>query len=144
MKKRLKKILKWTGITFLVLLLALILIPIIFKNQIKEMVVDEVNKNLNAELSVGDFDLTFISTFPNMTVELYDTKLVGKDKFKGVELVKMKKMSANVGFWSVIAGDQVEVNEIHIEKPIIDIRILEDGFANYDIVKSDDEKTKED
>ena len=143
MKKRLKKILKWTGITFLVLLLALILIPIIFKNQIKEMVVDEVNKNLNAELSVGDFDLTFISTFPNMTVELYDTKLVGKDKFKGVELVKMKKMSANVGFWSVIAGDQVEVNEIHIEKPIIDIRILEDGFANYDIVKSDDEKTKE-
>ncbi|GAB5419182.1 MAG: AsmA-like C-terminal region-containing protein [Crocinitomicaceae bacterium] len=143
MKKRLKKILKWTGITLLVLLLALILIPIIFKNQIKEMVVDEVNKNLNAELTVGDFELTFISTFPDMTVELYDTKLVGKDKFKGVELVSMKKLSAHVGFWSVVAGDQVEVDEIHIEKPIIDIRILDDGSANYDIVKSDEEKTKE-
>ncbi len=143
MKKRLKKILKWTGISFLVLLLALILIPIIFKNQIKEMVVDEVNKNLNAELTVGDFELTFISTFPNMTVELYDTKLVGKDQFKGVELVRMKKLSAHVGFWSVVAGEQVEVDEIHIEKPIIDIRILADGSANYDIVKSDEEKTKE-
>ncbi len=143
MKKRLKKILKWTGISFLILIVILILIPIIFKNQIKEMVVDEVNKNLNAELTVGDFDLTFISTFPNMTIELHDTKLIGKDKFKGVELVRMEKLTAHVGFWSVIAGDQVEVDEIHIEKPIIDIRILEDGSANYDIVKSDDEKTKE-
>lgn len=143
MKKRLKKILKWTGITFLVLLIALILIPIIFKNQIKEMVVDEVNKNLNAELTVGDFDLTFISTFPNMTVELYDTKLVGKDAFEGVELMQMKKLTAHVGFWSVVAGDQVEVDEIHIEKPVIDIRILKDGSANYDIVKADEDKTKE-
>lgn len=143
MKKRLKKILKWSGITLLTLILLLILIPIIFKNQIKEMVVDEVNKNLNAELTVGDFDLTFISTFPNMTIELYDTKLVGKEKFDGVDLVKMEKLTANVGFWSVVFGDQVEVNEIHIEKPVIDIRILEDGSANYDIVKSDEEKTKE-
>lgn len=143
MKKRLKKILKWSGITFLLLLIILILVPIIFKEQIKEMVIDEVNKNLNAELAVGDFDLTFISTFPNMTVELYDTKLVGKDEFKGVELVSMKKLTAHVGFWSVVAGDQVEVDEIHIEKPQIDIRILEDGKANYDIVKSDEEKTKE-
>lgn len=143
MKKRLKKILKWTGISFLTLILLLILIPIIFKNQIKEMVVDEVNKNLKAELSVGDFDLTFISTFPNMTIELYDTKLVGKGKFKDVELIRMDKMTAHVGFWSVVAGDQVEVDEIHIEKPVIDIRILEDGSANYDIVKSEEEKTKE-
>ena len=143
MKKRFKKILKWTGISFLVLLLVLILIPIIFKNQIKEMVIEEVNKTLNAELTVGDFDLTFISTFPSMTVELFDTKLVGKEKFKGVELVSMKKLSANVGFWSVVAGDQVEINEIHIDKPTIDVRILEDGSANYDIVKSEEEKTKE-
>lgn len=143
MKKRIKKALKWTGISFLVMILLLILIPIVFKNQIKEMVVDEVNKNLNAELTVGDFDLTFISTFPNMTIELYDTKLTGKDAFQDVDLVKMEKMTAHVGFWSVLFGEQIEVDEIHIDKPVIDIRILEDGKANYDIVKSDSEKTKE-
>lgn len=143
MKRRLKKILKWTGITLLLLIIALILIPIIFKDQIKEMVVDEVNKNLNAELKVGDFDLTFFSTFPNMTVQLHDTKLTGKKEFKGVELISMEKMTAHVGFWSVVFGDKIEIDEIHIEKPIIDIRILEDGKANYDIVKPDEEKTKE-
>ena len=143
MKKRLKKILKWTGISLFTLIVLLILIPIIFKDQIKEMVVDEVNKNLNAELHVGDFELTFFSTFPNMTVQLHDTKLTGKKEFKGVELVSMKKMTAHVGFWSVVFGDKVEIDEIHIKKPIIDIRILENGKANYDIVKSDEEKTKE-
>lgn len=143
MKKFLKKTLKWTGITLLVLIILLILIPIIFKDQIKDMVVHEVNKNLTAELKVGDFDLTFISTFPNMTIQLHDTKLIGKKEFKGVELVSMETFTAHVGFWSVIAGDQVEIDEIHIEKPIIDIRILKNGKANYDIVKPDEEKTKE-
>lgn len=143
MKKVLKKTLKWTGITLLVLIALLILIPIFFKDQLKQMVVDEVNKNLTAELVVGDFDLTFFSTFPNMTVQLYDTKLIGKDKFKGVKLMSMKQVTAHVGFWSVVTGDQVEVDEIHIEDLLVDIRILEDGSANYDIVKPDDEKTKE-
>lgn len=142
-KKIIKKILKWTGITILVLIILMILVPIIFKDEIKEMVVAEVNKNLNAELKVGDFDLTFISTFPNVTFKLYDTKLIGKDKFKGVELVNMKELVAHVGLWSVIGGDQVEIDEIHIKDPIIDVRVLEDGSANYDIVKPDSVKTKE-
>jgi uncharacterized protein involved in outer membrane biogenesis len=63
-KSLFKRILKWTGISFLLLLIALILIPIFFKDQLKQMVIDEVNKNLNAKLTIGDFDLTFISTFP--------------------------------------------------------------------------------
>ena len=147
MKKFLKKFtlkfLKWTGITLLVLIVLLILIPIIFKDQIKQLIVDEVNKELNAELSIRDFDLTFISTFPNMTVELYDTKLTGKDEFKGVELMNIKTVTAHVSFWDVVMGDQIEVDEIHIDKPIIDVRVLENGMANYDIVKTEEEKTPE-
>lgn len=142
-KKFLKKFLKWTGISLLVIIILLILTPIIFKDQIQELVIKEVNKNLTAELSLGEFDLTFFSTFPNMTVELYDTKLVGKDKFKGVELANIKKLQAHVGLWSVIGGDQVEIDEIHIVDPLFDVRVLEDGSANYDIVKPDSVKTEE-
>jgi uncharacterized protein involved in outer membrane biogenesis len=143
MKKVVKKILKWTGISLLVIILLLILIPIIFKDEIKQMVIDEVNTNLNAKLSIDDFDLTFISTFPNMTVEIHDARLTGIKEFKGVELMKIKTLTAHVGFWSVIGGDQIEIDEIHIDEPIIDVRVLENGLANYDIVKPDTEKTKE-
>ncbi len=142
-KSLLRKILKWSGISFLALLIILILVPILFKEQIKDLVIEEVNKSLNAKLSIGDFDLTFISTFPNMTVELNDTKLEGIDKFKNVELMNVKQFKAHVGFWSVIAGDQVEIDEIHIKEPTFDVRVLQDGLANYDIVKPDSVKTPE-
>jgi hypothetical protein len=142
-KSLLKRILKWTGFTFLFLLIILIITPILFKDQIKELVIKEVNKSLNAKLSLGDFDLTFLSTFPNMTIELNDAKLVGMDKFKGVELVNIKQFVAHVDFWSVVSGDQVEIDEIHLIDPSFDVRVLSDGLANYDIVKPDSVKTPE-
>lgn len=140
-KSLLRRILKWSGISFLVLLIILILVPIIFKDEIKQMVIDEVNKTLNAELSMGEFDLTFLSTFPNMTIELNDTKLKGINKFKDVELANIKQFKANVKFWSVVSGDQVEIDAIHLEEPTFDVRVLSDGLANYDIVKPDSVKT---
>lgn len=142
-KSLVRRILKWSGITFVVLLIALILIPIFFKDQIKQLVIDEVNKTLNAKLTMGEFDLTFLSTFPNMTIELNDTKLEGVNKFKGVELANIKQFTANVKFWSVVSGDQVEIDAIHLEEPTFDVRVLSDGMANYDIVKPDSVKTPE-
>ena len=83
-KKILKKILKWTGISLILIIIALILIPIFFKDQLKEIVITEVNKSLNAKLSLEDFDLTFISSFPKMTVVLNGVKLQGVEDFKDV------------------------------------------------------------
>ncbi len=140
-KSIISRILKWTGITFLLVLIALISIPIIFKDDMKELVIKEANKSLLADLSLGEFDLTFISTFPNMTIKLVDMKLTGRNEFKGVDLVNIKEFTAHVGFWSVIGGDKVEISEINLDKPSFDVRILSNGKANYDIVKPDSIKT---
>lgn len=71
-KSLLRRILKWSGITFVLLLIAIILIPIFFKDKIKEMVIEEVNKTLTAKLELDDFDLTLLSTFPNLSVQLIE------------------------------------------------------------------------
>lgn len=141
-KSLLRRILKWTGISFLLLIVILILIPIFFKDEIKELVIKEANKTLLADLSLGDFDLTFISTFPNMTIQLNDVKLSGRKEFKGVDLVNIKEFSAHVGLWSVIAGDKIEIDEIHLHEPSFDVRVLNNGKANYDIVKPDSLKVE--
>lgn len=140
-KSLIRRILKWTGITFLLLLIALIFIPIIFKNDIKDLVIKEANKTLLADLSLKEFDLTFISTFPNMTIKLVDMKLTGRKEFKGVDLVNIKEFTAHVGLWSVIGGDKIEIDEIHLDKPSFDVRILSNGKANYDITIPEAEKT---
>ncbi len=142
-KKIIKKFLKWTGISLLFIIIALILIPIFFKDQLKEMVIAEVNKSLNAKLSLEDFDLTFISTFPKMKIVLINAKLEGKDKFKGVTLMDMKELRAHVGLWDVISSDQISIKSIEVIDPTFDVRVLQNGLANYDIVKPDSLKTPE-
>lgn len=142
-KSLFRRILKWTGITFLFLLIAIILIPIFFKDEIKELVIDEVNKTLNAKLELDDFDLTLLSTFPNMSVQLHGARLKGVGEFKDVTLADIKRLRADVGFWDVIKGDQLEIDAVHIYEPKIDVRVLQNGKANYDIVKPDSVKTEE-
>ena len=57
-----KKILKITGITLLVLIVALIALPFLFKDKLVKMAKEEANKNLNAKVDFGNFDLSIISS----------------------------------------------------------------------------------
>lgn len=142
-KSVLKSILKWSGISFLVLLVALILTPIFFKDKIKNLALKEVNKMLVAEVAIKDFDLTILKTFPKLTARFDGVTVTGQDEFKGVKLVDIDRFDAHVNFWSVIGGDQIEIESFSIDKPIVDVRVLKNGKANYDIMKPDSLKTPE-
>ena len=69
-----KRILKWTGISFLVLLILVIAAPFIFKDKLVQLVKDEANKSLNAKVDFGDFDLTLFSSFPDFRFKNLDLK----------------------------------------------------------------------
>ncbi len=142
-KSLFRRIMKWTGITFLLLIIALILIPIFFKDQLKELALKEVNKMLLADVAIKDFDLTFISTFPRMTASFEGVSITGRKQFKGVKLADIKQVDAHVDFWSVVGGDKIEIKSISLDEPKFDVRVLNDGTANYDIVKPDSLKTPE-
>jgi hypothetical protein len=58
----LKKILKITGIVLLVLVVALVSIPFLFKDKIKEMVVTSINQNLDATVAFEDIDLSLLKS----------------------------------------------------------------------------------
>lgn len=132
-----KRLLKWTGLTVLVLLIAIILVPVLFKDKLKDLVIDEANKTLTAKVELGDFDLTFLSTFPHLTIDLIDTKVTGTEEFEGVELINAKNIRAEVMLWDVISGDKIGIKGIYLENADIDVRVLKDGKANYDITIPD-------
>lgn len=137
-KKRLfKKILKWTGIAFGVLLLVLISLPFIFKDKIAEMVKQEVNNNVDATVNWESFDLTLISTWPNFTFQLNGLTVDGKGDFEGVRLAGMQKLDLVIDLKSALFGDKYEIKKIGLHKPELHILVLEDGKANYDIAMTD-------
>jgi hypothetical protein len=142
-KSLFKRIFKYLGIFLLVIIAALILIPIFFKDELKQLALDEANKMLKATVEVDDFDLTFISTFPDMTLSFDGVRITGQDDFEGIKLVDLGRLEAELGFWSVIDMENIEVRSIKLIEPKIHVKVLENGLANYDIMKTTEELAEE-
>jgi hypothetical protein len=134
-KSLVKRIFKWTGITILVLLILIIVAPFIFKDKIVALVKDEANKNLNAKVDFGDFDLTLISSFPDFKFVINEVSVIGINEFEGDTLAFIGQLSTNINLKSVISGDKYQVNSIVIDKARILGKVMSDGKANWDIAK---------
>ncbi len=128
-----KKVLIIIGSIFGIILLAAILLPLIFKDDIKKMVDEAIAKNVNAEVYYNDFSLSLIRHFPNVTVGLEDFGVVNRAPFEGDTLVAAKAFNITVNTPSLIFGDQPRVSNIQIDQPNVFVQVLEDGTANYDI-----------
>ena len=130
------RILKWTGISFLLILILLIVAPFIFKDKIIETIKSTANENLNATFDFKDVNLSLISSFPNFSLSIYDISVVGIDEFEGLALAKVKKTALELNLRSVINGDYT-VKSVTVDGADVYVKVLEDGTANYDIAKVD-------
>ena len=110
-KSLISRILKWTGITFLLLIILLITLPFLFKDQLIQLVKNEANKNLNAKVDFGTFDLSLLSTFPDFTFDIQDVTVDGVDRFEGVRLAEIKNTAIALDLMSVIGGDKIEIKK---------------------------------
>ncbi len=133
----LKKILKFTGITFIILLLAAIAIPYFFKDKIMAKVKSELNDNLNAKVDFKDVDISLIRHFPRLAVGLEDLQITGKDSFKDDTLLSVHKIDVALNLMSVIKGKQMDIYNIALIQPRIHAIVDKDGHANWDITKPD-------
>lgn len=133
-----KKFLKIGGITVLVLLIALLVLPFVFKGKIIEMAKKEANSNLNASINFSDdIGISIFRSFPKLTVTINELSIVGKDTFSGDTLVYLPQLSVSLNVMSVIKGDKMEINKISLEKPVVNLLVLENGKANWDITFPD-------
>ena len=138
-----KKFLKITGITVLVLIVALIALPFLFKDKLVKMAKEEANKNLNAKVDFGNFDLSIISSFPDFRFSIDNVSIVGVGEFEKDTLAFIKNLRTDVNIMSVIKGDQIKIKEIVIDQPQINAIVMHDGKANWDITKPSTDTTKQ-
>lgn len=140
------KIIKKVIIAIVVLLFLVIgglaVAPILFKDEIVQVVKDAANENLNAEVEFGEFDLSLISTFPNFLFEIEDITVSGVDTFAKDTLMKLGKLSLKVNLQSVMDGNYV-VESIGLSDLYAHAIVLEDSTANWDIAKVDSSAGKE-
>jgi len=139
-----KKALKIVGVIFILLIAAIVILPIIFKDDIIQLVKDEATNNLNATVDFGDFDLSIISTFPNFMFSINDVKVVGVDQFEDVTLASIGTLQTTLDINSVIDGETIKIISFELIDVNANAIVLKDSTANWDIVKSTTTSEEED
>ena len=133
-----KKIVKYIFISILSVILLLIIAPFIFKQKLIDASKEFVNEELLADVNF-DEDLTslsFIKSFPNISLTLANISIVGRDSFAGDTLAFLPAFKTTFNIKSVFS-DQIKISRLALKEPEIHVKVLRDGKPNWEIWQTD-------
>ena len=143
MKKVLKIILKTLIGLIVLIMIAIVAVPLLFKEKIKVKVEQVINETVNAQVKFDDYSLSFIRNFPNLAFSLEDVSVVGVDKFAGDTLAGFKSFGFVFNIKSLFSDTGYEVKSIIVDQLVANAIILKDGTVNWDIMKDTGEAETE-
>jgi hypothetical protein len=131
-----KKTLKITGITLLVLIATAFAIPLLFKEKITSLIKDQINKHIAAKVDFSDVDLSVFRNFPRLSVALDSLRVTGLDEFSGDTLVSARRINVALDLFSVF-GSAMKIHSIAVDKPRVHAIMHNNGHANWSITLPD-------
>jgi len=136
----LKKVLKWTGIVLLVLIIALAAAPFLFKNKIKAMVAKAINEQVDATVAFEDVSLSLFSNFPQANVTIDKLSIINKAPFAGDTLVYMNEINLKMSVKELFKGDgeTMALQSFSTKNGVVNILFNKDGIGNFDIAIKDE------
>lgn len=137
------KILKYIGITLISLLAFMFIAPYIFADKINAEIKKVANEKLNAKLDYSQSNISFFHHFPSLTVSLENFKLNGSAPYQNENLITAKEIAFGIDVPSLIFGKSVNIDKIFVSNADINVKVNKEGFANYNVYKSDKAKTTE-
>ncbi len=134
-----KKAFKIIGIILLIFAIALVAAPFIFKGKIKELVLESINKNVDAVVAFDDVDLSLFKNFPKATIIIDSLSIINKAPFENDTLfysdVFTLKMSIKELFKG--KGEPMSIDAFSVENAKVNVIFNLEGLANYDIALKD-------
>ena len=137
--KKLRKI----GLGLLIVIVALFgiaqVLLLIYEDDIHAAVDKAVAESVNADVYYDQesFGISLFSNFPNATVSLSDFGVANKAPFAGDTLVHVGKLGIEVNILSILS--ELSIAGITLDDVKLNIKVNEDGAANYDIAKETEE-----
>lgn len=140
------KIVKWIGLGFASLALVITLLLLIFRKDIQQYALSQLDNFIDTKVYVYDMDVTFWKTFPSISIQfdrvlIKDEMLVEgtiPDTLLYAEQIFLKLNTSD--FWK---GDYT-VKSIDINNARLGLRVNDEGKVNYDVLKKDSTKTNND
>ena len=136
----LKKVLKITGVSLLVILLVLAAAPFLFKDKIKALVAKTINENVDAKVAFEDVGLSLFKNFPNASVTIDKLSIVGKASFEGDTLLYAGEINLKMSVKELFKGEgeAMNIEGFSSKDGLVNIIFNKDGIGNFDIALKDD------
>lgn len=127
------KILKISGILFLIVAISYGILGIYISSH-HEQIVKDINKTVQekfvGDIKVGDFEVLFFKNFPNLTLEVKNVTV--KDSLwhqHKKTLLQAERIYAKVLPWSIIFTN-LNINTINLDNTKIDLYVDANGYSN--------------
>jgi hypothetical protein len=135
----LKKILKITGIVLLALIIALVSIPFLFKDKIKQMIITSINQNLDATVAFEDIDLSLLKSFPKANVTIDQLSIINKAPFAGDTLLYSGEINLKMSVKELFKteGEAMNIESFYSKDAKVTILFDKNGLGNFDIALKD-------
>ena len=134
-KMVLKKVLKISGIVFVVLFVAALSVPYLFKDAIKQKITNALNENVDAKITFKNADLSLLKSFPKATISVEKLAVINKAPFEGDTLVAFQELNLKMSILELFNSDKepMKIEGIASKNGLINIIFNKDGVGNYDI-----------
>ena len=113
---------------------------LVFKDNIKDYAIEEINHYLNKRVHIGYIDVGIWTSFPKMSLT-FENVLI-HSRFDDIQTkdtaLFAEKLRLRFDVAGVLSGDYT-VKKIDIENGVLNMRIKEDGTINYDFIKQSED-----
>jgi uncharacterized protein involved in outer membrane biogenesis len=117
------------------LLLAMIVLPMVFKGKIVAKVKQVANESLIAKLDFKEVDISLFRSFPQLDIRIKDLTISGINEFEGKTLLSVETLSTSVSLSSLWKSDGMNISEILVSNSQVNLIVSPGGKANWDITK---------
>jgi len=138
-----KKWLGWIAAIFVFSFISVQLLFIFYHDALQLKVERIISRRVNAHVRFEDIQLSMWHDFPNVTVDLRNFVVTGRKEFHGDTLVSMSSLGVELDVFRFFK-DEIKLKSVFFDEPVINLLVLENGHANYDVFKSKTDTTKTD
>jgi hypothetical protein len=135
MRKSIKITLLTVASLIVLTVVAAIIIPLAFRDKIRERVETGMNGMVDARVSFSGYKLSLIRSFPNAAFTLNDLYVAGINEFSNDTLASVESFGLVFNLMSLFGERGYEIKSVIVERPMVNAIVLENGMANWDIIK---------
>lgn len=125
-------------VSVIVLLIStLFIIGKFYKDEVINLIVSELNKQLITPVSVGKIDFSLLAKFPSASIQFSDLKIKEASESKTKDnLIAAKSLFLEFNIFNILSGNY-KIKNIHLSNGVANIKTFGNGKNNFKIWKSD-------